>query len=253
VADEADGDDAGSVELGGAGGSDDESLSESDASIAASEAVEPAPSILKRLARLSGSASVSRTDTPARSRPATATSEAKAQEVAAPAAVSSKKRKPGRPAGAPAAKRTARTPTTPSRPISGRKAAAAAKKELKAGSKRQAAVRAREKLSALTQKRRLTPKQRVEKPAKKTPGKRGRPATKKELGGPVWEVEAILEDGIDGDTLEHKYFVKWKGYDDADNTWEPKYNLTGSQDLLDAYEKQKKQANKGKRTRKAKA
>jgi hypothetical protein len=33
----------------------------------------------------------------------------------------------------------------------------------------------------------------------------------------------------------HEYLVHWKGYSDADNTWEPESNLTNCKDLLTAY------------------
>ena len=50
---------------------------------------------------------------------------------------------------------------------------------------------------------------------------------------PEYEVEAIRkmvrEDGVP------KFLVKWKGYGDEDNTWEPLANLTGCEDLLDEF------------------
>ena len=41
-----------------------------------------------------------------------------------------------------------------------------------------------------------------------------------------FEVEKILEQ--DG----QRYLIKWKGYPDSENTWEPKTNLTNCQELL---------------------
>lgn len=44
----------------------------------------------------------------------------------------------------------------------------------------------------------------------------------------IYEVEAILDHrGV----KKRKYLVKWKGYDDSENTWEPEENLLGTADL----------------------
>lgn len=45
---------------------------------------------------------------------------------------------------------------------------------------------------------------------------------------------------IDADTMEHKYFVKWKGYPASENTWEPKTNLVHAAQLVAAFDAKKK-------------
>lgn len=69
----------------------------------------------------------------------------------------------------------------------------------------------------------------------KPKGKAGRP--KKDVASDVvpkgeYEVEAIVDSMINAETMEHVYFVKWKGYPSSDNTWEPKQNLQGATELL---------------------
>lgn len=57
--------------------------------------------------------------------------------------------------------------------------------------------------------------------------------------GKQWEVEEIIDSGVDADTLEHFYHVKWKGYSSKHNTWEPKVNLVRCHDAIEAFETQK--------------
>jgi hypothetical protein len=52
-----------------------------------------------------------------------------------------------------------------------------------------------------------------------------------------WEVESIVDDRLDGDT--HLFLVKWAGYPESANTWEPESNLTSSSQLLETYWTQK--------------
>jgi hypothetical protein len=52
-----------------------------------------------------------------------------------------------------------------------------------------------------------------------------------------WEVEKILDSGIDGPTGVHLYLVKWKGFSSKENTWEPKKNLGNCLKLIQEFEK----------------
>ncbi|KAL7939175.1 hypothetical protein V8C35DRAFT_285911 [Trichoderma chlorosporum] len=56
-------------------------------------------------------------------------------------------------------------------------------------------------------------------------------------GRKEWEVEKIVGSRIDEATMEHFFRVKWKGFSDKDNTWEPKKNLANCKSLVEAYEK----------------
>lgn len=49
-------------------------------------------------------------------------------------------------------------------------------------------------------------------------------------------MEDILDDEIDVKTKEARFLVKWKGYSQKDNTWEPKGNLTHATAILKKYE-----------------
>lgn len=64
-----------------------------------------------------------------------------------------------------------------------------------------------------------------------------------------YEVEKIIEHAGSGKSV--KYLVKWKGYKDKENTWEPKSNLAHATDLLEEYEataKEEKKAAPSKKT-----
>eukprot|EP00092_Neocalanus_flemingeri_P036324 GFUD01039546.1.p1 GENE.GFUD01039546.1~~GFUD01039546.1.p1 ORF type:complete len:744 (+),score=250.90 GFUD01039546.1:103-2232(+) len=61
-----------------------------------------------------------------------------------------------------------------------------------------------------------------------------------ENGGGEYEVEKILEHQEENGVVQ--YLVKWKNWDnEEDNTWEPSANLTGSEDIIDKYEKMLKE------------
>lgn len=51
-----------------------------------------------------------------------------------------------------------------------------------------------------------------------------------------WEVEEIVDSRIDQETLQHWFRVKWKGYTNKHNTWEPKKNLANCKTLVEDYE-----------------
>ncbi|RGP79852.1 testis-specific chromodomain y 1 [Fusarium longipes] len=52
-----------------------------------------------------------------------------------------------------------------------------------------------------------------------------------------WEVEKIMDSGIDVPTGVHLYLVKWKGFSGKQNTWEPKKNLGNCLELIREFEK----------------
>eukprot|EP00092_Neocalanus_flemingeri_P026527 GFUD01028750.1.p1 GENE.GFUD01028750.1~~GFUD01028750.1.p1 ORF type:complete len:1371 (+),score=452.05 GFUD01028750.1:48-4160(+) len=61
-----------------------------------------------------------------------------------------------------------------------------------------------------------------------------------ENGGGEYEVEKILDHQEENGVVQ--YLVKWKNWDnEEDNTWEPSANLTGSEDIIDKYEKMLKE------------
>jgi hypothetical protein len=49
-----------------------------------------------------------------------------------------------------------------------------------------------------------------------------------------YEVEEILGDKKKGRQV--LYFVRWKGYSESENSWEPLENLQGCKHLIDRYE-----------------
>ena len=68
-----------------------------------------------------------------------------------------------------------------------------------------------------------------------------------EVDGPEeYIVENILDmDKINGKTM---YFVKWKDYPDAENTWEPPEHLTGAQRLLKDFHQQRRKKEQKRRS-----
>ena len=50
-----------------------------------------------------------------------------------------------------------------------------------------------------------------------------------------WEIEAIT--GHKGQGPQCQYLIKWKGYRDNDNTWEPESNLDNAAEELEEYKK----------------
>ena len=78
---------------------------------------------------------------------------------------------------------------------------------------------------------------------------RGRPGRKpkvekEEPAAEEYEVEHILDSGMDHTTKQVLFLVKWKGYGEEDNTWEPKTNLTHAKELLKEHEAAKKKEEK---------
>lgn len=52
----------------------------------------------------------------------------------------------------------------------------------------------------------------------------------------VYEVERVV--GVRKTRKGKEYFVKWKGYESDENTWEPEENLTGSKSLIKKFEQE---------------
>ncbi|XP_074644637.1 histone-lysine N-methyltransferase SUV39H2-like [Tubulanus polymorphus] len=50
-----------------------------------------------------------------------------------------------------------------------------------------------------------------------------------------FEVEKVLDHQMDEDTKDMYYFVKWKGWNNKHNTWEPADNLIGCLNVIDEY------------------
>lgn len=121
------------------------------------------------------------------------------------------------------------TPAKRGRPARAAGAAASARLAAKAAKKR---APGRPKSSAITEK----PKGQASRPKKN--GSNGA------VPAGEYEVEKILESSIDNDLKEHLYLVKWKNYPASDNTWEPKRNLAGAQELVRDFDAKKEKAPK---------
>jgi hypothetical protein len=75
---------------------------------------------------------------------------------------------------------------------------------------------------------------------------RGRPITKRQVTSSdnetEWEVEKIVKSQVDAVTREHFYHVKWKGFSNKHNTWEPKKNMGNCSRLVQEFEKKRQMA-----------
>ncbi|KAG5751597.1 hypothetical protein H9Q69_010509 [Fusarium xylarioides] len=73
-----------------------------------------------------------------------------------------------------------------------------------------------------------------------TVSKRSPPARKKATRSEStteWEVEKIIDSQVDADSKVLYYQVKWKGFGNKENTWEPKKNLGKCAKLIKDFEK----------------
>jgi hypothetical protein len=62
-----------------------------------------------------------------------------------------------------------------------------------------------------------------------------------EFGKDIYEVDRILKDRMNAKTGQREFLIRWKGYDDSEDTWEPRSHINGSA-VLRKYEKEKKLA-----------
>lgn len=73
------------------------------------------------------------------------------------------------------------------------------------------------------------------------PGRKPKARAEDEEPDEEYEVEEILDDNVNTKTKQPSYFIKWKGYSEEENTWEPKKNLAHATALLKEYEASKKE------------
>jgi hypothetical protein len=84
-----------------------------------------------------------------------------------------------------------------------------------------------------------TTSRKTEAVSKRSPGRP--PARKKATRGEStteWEVEKIMDSQVDADSKVLYYQVKWKGFGNKENTWEPKKNLSKCSKLVEDFEKE---------------
>jgi hypothetical protein len=65
--------------------------------------------------------------------------------------------------------------------------------------------------------------------------KNKKPVKFDDYGNPLWEVEALQGKKIMNEIPY--YFVKWAGYPESDNTWEPYSNLEEVKGMVEEYER----------------
>ncbi|KAG6368077.1 hypothetical protein INS49_002277 [Diaporthe citri] len=162
------------------------------------------------------------------------------------------------PVSAKKAGRASKGPSRVSTPASPKSAKAAGGRKRKAeedvdepadkrsGRGRATAAAAREGIKEASKKRPRAASGTVKEVPKSGRGKPGRKpkVEKEEPDAEEYEVEEILDSGMDAKTKQVLFLVKWKGYAEGDNTWEPKTNLAHAKELLKDYEVTKNKENK---------
>ena len=58
----------------------------------------------------------------------------------------------------------------------------------------------------------------------------------KRTGEPMWQVERIVNKKLEENSSRWIYEVKWRGWGEADNTWEPIEHLKEVLDLVQKFE-----------------
>ncbi|TLD34013.1 hypothetical protein PspLS_01465 [Pyricularia sp. CBS 133598] len=77
-------------------------------------------------------------------------------------------------------------------------------------------------------------------PAPKKRGRKVKATGTAVVSNEAYEVEEILDSSVDADTKQLMYLVKWKGYSSAENTWEPKKNLSGASEAIKKFNSTKR-------------
>ena len=52
----------------------------------------------------------------------------------------------------------------------------------------------------------------------------------------MWEVDNIVDKRYNKKNNEFEYLIKWNGWDESDNTWEPIFNLRFLPDMVEKFE-----------------